>query len=226
MQQILPALYTFSGLMAGRVYAIQDADGLTLIDTGITSAGPKILKKLAAAGHQPTAVKRILLTHAHPDHVGGLPYLKEKTGAQVIASALEAEVIEGKKAIPRPDRFPRPPETRLKPTPVERVLSDGEIIPEVMSGIQALATPGHAPGHLAFWHPDKKLLLCGDTIFRIPANMRLPFAMLTVDMAENIRSIGRLVELQPAAICFGHGRPLLEDAAGALQRFARKVKAI
>src|SRR5690606_29562510 len=142
-------------------------------------------------------------------------------------STQEAEVVEGKIAIPRPDRFPRPPETRLTPTPVDRILSDGETLSEVMGGLQALSTPGHAPGHLAFWHPDKKLLFCGDTIFRIPtSNMRLPFAMLTVDMAQNIRSIGRLVELQPKAICFGHGKPLLEDAAGALQRFARKVKAI
>lgn len=196
MQQIIPGVYTFTGLMAGRVYAIQDADGLTLIDTGIASAGAKILKQLAAAGHQPSDVKRILLTHAHPDHVGSLPYLKEKTGAQIITSTQEAEVVEGKIAIPRPDRFPRPPETRLTPTPVDRILSDGETLSEVMGGLQALSTPGHAPGHLAFWHPDKKLLFCGDTIFRIPtSNMRLPFAMLTVDMAQNIRSIGRLVEL-------------------------------
>jgi hypothetical protein len=41
MQQILPGLHTFTGLMAGRVYLIEDADGLTLIDTSITPAGPK-----------------------------------------------------------------------------------------------------------------------------------------------------------------------------------------
>jgi glyoxylase-like metal-dependent hydrolase (beta-lactamase superfamily II) len=223
MQQIIPGLYTFTGLMAGRAYAIEDADGLTLIDTSITPAGPKILQQLAAAGHQPNAVKRILITHAHPDHVGSLPFLQEKTGAQVRASALEAEVIEGKKAIPRRPSNPRPPQTQYPGSPVDRLLADGDVLAEVMGGLQAVFTPGHAPGHLAFWQPDKKVLFCGDTIFRIPFNMRLPYAMLTVDMAENIRAIGRLASLNPDIICFGHGKPLQENSANLLRQFAQKV---
>jgi glyoxylase-like metal-dependent hydrolase (beta-lactamase superfamily II) len=92
-----------------------------------------------------------------------------------------------------------------------------------MDGLQVVFTPGHASGHLAFWQPEKKVLFCGDTIFRIPVNMRLPFAMLTVDMAENIRSIGRLATLNPDIICFGHGKPLMENTADLLRQFAQKV---
>jgi glyoxylase-like metal-dependent hydrolase (beta-lactamase superfamily II) len=91
-----------------------------------------------------------------------------------------------------------------------------------MDGLQAIFTPGHAPGHLAFWQPEKKVLFCGDTIFRIPFNMRLPFAMLTVDMAEDIRSIGRLTTLNPDIICFGHSQPLMENTADLLRQFAQK----
>jgi glyoxylase-like metal-dependent hydrolase (beta-lactamase superfamily II) len=225
MEQIIPGLYTFTGLMAGRVYLIEDADGLTIIDSSITPAGPKILQQLAAAGHQPQAVKRILITHAHPDHVGSLPFLQEKTGAQVMASALEAAVIEGKTAVPRRPTNPRPPETNYPGSPVNRILADGEVLEEVMAGLQVVLTAGHAPGHLSFWQPDKKVLVCGDVIFNIPRNMRLPFAMLTVDMAENIRSIGRLAALQPHILCFGHGKPLTQNTAASLQQFAQKVGA-
>ena len=106
MQQILPNLYTFSGLLVGRVYLIDDGGELTIIDAGLTSAGPKILKQLAAANYQPSQVKRIIITHAHPDHIGSLKALAEATGAQVIASADEAEVIEGRALASCPTRPP------------------------------------------------------------------------------------------------------------------------
>jgi glyoxylase-like metal-dependent hydrolase (beta-lactamase superfamily II) len=223
MQQIIPGLHTFTGLMAGRAYVLEDEDGLTLIDTSITSAGPKILQQLAVAGHQPAAVKRILITHAHPDHVGSLPFLQEKTGAQVLSSALEAEVIEGKTAVPRRANNPRPPRTQYPGSPVDQILADGDVLEAVMGGLHTVFTPGHAPGHLAFWQPEKKVLFCGDAIFRIPFNMRLPFALLTVDMAENIRSIGRLAGLNPNILCFGHGKPLRENTAELLHQFAQRV---
>ena len=226
MQQIIPGLYTFTGLMVGRVYLVEDKDGFTLVDVSIPPMGNKIIKQLAKAGHQPSAVKRILITHAHPDHVGGLPALQEKTGAKVMASALEAEVIEGKTAVPRRATNPRPPHTQYPGTPVNRILADGDVINEAMGGLQVIVTPGHAPGHTAYWQPEKKVLFCGDTIFRIPRNMRLPFAMLTVDMAENIRSIGRLAHLNPDLICFGHGQPLARNAAATLHEFAQKVGAV
>ncbi len=226
MQQIIPGLYTFAGLRVGRVYLVEDKDGFTLVDASIPPMGNKIIKQLAKAGHQPSAVKRILITHAHPDHVGGLPALQEKTGAEVMASALEAEVIEGKTAVPRRATNPRPPHTQYPGTPVNRILADGDVINEAMGGLQVIVTPGHAPGHIAYWQPEKKVLFCGDTIFRIPRNMRLPFAMLTVDMAENIRSIGRLAHLNPDLICFGHGQPLARNAAATLREFAQKVGAV
>ena len=62
MQEIIPGVYGFSGLVSGRVYAIKDPDGLTLIDTGLALAPARILRQLASAGYQPTDIRRILIT--------------------------------------------------------------------------------------------------------------------------------------------------------------------
>ena len=229
MQPILPGLSCFTNLIVGRVYLIEDPSGLTLVDTGIEPAADRILKQLQAAGRKASDVKRILITHAHPDHVGGLPRLKKATGAQVIASAIERPVIEGKMAVPRVPREKlagffrlRPPNTVYKPTPVDYEVQGGEVL-DVMGGLQVVFTPGHAPGHIAFWQPEKRLLFCGDVLFNMP-RLRLPFAMLTVDMQENIRSIHKVVALEPEVVVFGHGDPL-HNAAAVLRQFAASLPA-
>lgn len=230
MQLVAPSLYRLTGLIMGNVYLTIDDDGMTLIDASIAQSGARILRQISALGRPLSDLKRILITHAHPDHIGALPAVQRATGAQVLASAIERPVIEGRMPIPRvpPEkrtglaRFIVMPETTVPGTPVDREVQDGEVLPEVLGGMQVIATPGHAPGHLAFWHPARRILFCGDTIFRLP-NIRLPFSFFTVDMAENIRSIHRLAQLDAAIVCFGHGAPLTTDAAATLRRFAEKV---
>lgn len=233
MKQIIPGVYTFTGLMVGRVYLIEDGDGLTLIDTGIAQAGPKILAQVGMLGRAPSDIKRILITHAHPDHAGSLPGLRQATGAQIFASTEERPVIEGKIPIPRVPRHQlrgmarliHMPNARLPGTPVDRVVNGGDVLADVMGGLHVVATPGHAPGHIAFWQPEKGILFCGDAICRTP-NLRLPYSFLTYDMDENKRSIRRLAELDASIVCFGHGQPLTERAAQAIRAFARTVGAM
>jgi glyoxylase-like metal-dependent hydrolase (beta-lactamase superfamily II) len=232
MQPVAPNVYRLSGMMVGNVYLTIDPDGMTLIDTSIPRSGAKILQQIAALGRPLSDLKRILITHAHPDHIGGLPAVKQATGAQVLASPIERPVIEGRMPVPRvpPEkraglaRFIVMPETTMPGTDVDREVQDGEALPEVLGGLQVVATPGHAPGHLAFWHPALRIVFCGDTIFRLP-NLRLPFSFFTVDMAENKRSIRRVAQLDAAIACFGHGKPLTQDTAQALRSFSQRVGA-
>lgn len=222
MQQIATDVSTFTGLIAGRVYALHDSDGLTIVDASIGSAGLKILSQLGKMGYKPGDVKRILITHAHPDHVGSLPFLQKETGAEVWCHAHEKPVIEGQQSIARRPSGLRPPDTKVSPAPVHRTLTDGEILP-ILGGLQVVHTPGHAPGHLSFFQPERRLLIVGDVIFRLFFNrMTLPLAMLTVDMEEDKRSIRKLIALKPESLLFGHGHPILENAMGHLQAFAQR----
>ena len=232
MRTILPRLSSFSGLVMGRVYLVEDPDGLTIVDAGLALAAPRILRQLEAAGRRPTDVKRILITHGHPDHVGGLPELKARTGAQVMAHAKDQAAIEGREPVERAasasvsglGRLMRPGETTLKGTPVDRVVDEGDVLP-VLGGLHVLFTPGHSPGHVSYWQPEQGVLFCGDVIMRLPT-LRPPIAAFTVDMAENQRSLKRLVGLAPRVVLFGHGDPLTEGTTDRLRAYARKVGAL
>ena len=223
MQEIVSGIHTFSGLGIGRVYLLKGADGYTILDGGIPPAGKKIMAQLAAAGISAESIKRILITHAHPDHVGGIPHLIKETGADLVVPIGEAAVVNGEMDVPRaPTRF-RPPKTTYTDMQASSTLNDGDTL-DILGGLQAIETPGHAPGHMSYWQPERRILFTGDTIFRMPGSkLRLPWAFLTVDMAQNIRSIKRLAALEPETVLFGHGEPLIRDAAKTLHDFAQRL---
>jgi glyoxylase-like metal-dependent hydrolase (beta-lactamase superfamily II) len=231
MKLILPKLYTFTGLLLGRVYLIEDADGLTIIDTSLAQTASRIITQLEAMGRKLSDVKRILITHAHIDHIGGLPTVQQRTGAQVIANTIDREAIEGQAFLPMPPRgklswlaaMMRAPDTKVSGTPVDRVIGDGDVLPDVMGGLQAIALPGHTLGQLGFWQPTQRLLFCGDTLMRM-WGLSLPFAGATVDMDKARQSVQRVADMEPSIVCFGHGAPLRQNTVQQIKEFARKIQ--
>ena len=69
------------------VYMVETEEGLVLIDAGVGPVGDAPLLAVREAGYKLSDVKRILLTHGHADHSGNAAYLREMTGATVMAHA-------------------------------------------------------------------------------------------------------------------------------------------
>ena len=226
LRQILPSIYTFSRLVIGRVYLVEDPDGFTLIDTGHALSIRPIRRAIEQAGRSMTEINRIVITHAHPDHASNLPQLKAETGAELYASAGEKDIIEGNKAMEsiNQDRFPflyrLSPPMYLSKCTLEHPVKDGDWLP-VLNGLHAISTPGHTSGHMSYWHAERGILFAGDAIIRLPRTQR-PLAIFTQNETETTRSIQKIDALKPKALLPGHGQPILHDTAAHIHRFAQQ----
>ena len=103
---------------------------------------------------------RLLLTHAHIDHIMGCAWVKERYGLQPELhrndlSILEAAEIQGAMFGVRCDPPPAP----------ARFIQEGEVITLGDEHLDVLFVPGHAPGHIAFYNPKNRIILSGDVLF-------------------------------------------------------------
>lgn len=196
------------------LYLIIDPDGLTLIDTGLAKSGSKlVLKAIADLGRQPRDLKRILITHADPDHTGGLAELQTKTGARAYASAIEAKAIE---AGTSSREIQGNPLTKmlldvmgkvimpLSPARVDEIIMPGQVLP-VLGGLQVVATPGHTPGHLSFYAPAHHILIAGDSLNATSGALKFSPAPVHWDYAKGCESAKHQATLGATCVCCGHG---------------------
>lgn len=193
-------------------YLIVESDGLTLIDAGLPWSANKILKYIITLGYAPTDLRRIVITHADGDHVGGLAALKAASGARAYASAIEAEAI----AAGRQSRQIKPhglqrwlfaalaPVFKVRPVTVDEVLTGDEILP-VLGGLRVLETPGHTPGHISLFAPSAGILFAGDSMVSEHGNLRVSRGMNTWDEAQAAESMKLQMALGARIICVGHG---------------------
>lgn len=235
MKNVAPGLYTFDGLIMGRVYLIEDDDGLTIIDGSISFSTQRILTQITGSGRKLTDVKRILLTHAHMDHVGALPELKAQSSGAIITSETEKIYAEGAHPVRRPNPASLPELSRwmaigsdqiIKGITVDQTVNEGDVIP-ALGGLQVVETPGHSPGHISFYQPERKILFIGDVLMNAFSfsGVRLPFAAYTTNMDENIRSVQKLAALDVEIACFGHGDPITENANEKIRALAQRISA-
>ncbi|MGN7453893.1 MBL fold metallo-hydrolase [Paenibacillus pasadenensis] len=209
-------------------YLVEEEDGLTLIDAALPYSAKAILDAARALG-QPIA--RIVLTHAHGDHVGALDALKAALpDVPVHLSARDARLLDGDRSLdpnepPSPIRGDVPRKLRTRP---DVLLQDGDRIGSLL----AVAAPGHTPGSMAFFDTRSKALVCGDAFqvrggFAVSGQVqwRFPFpGMATWNAATALASARRLAKLGPSLLAAGHGR-MLERPEAALEKAIRAAAA-
>lgn len=201
-------------------YLIVDPDGLTLIDTGLARNGKQILSYIAGLGYSPHELKRIVITHADGDHVGGLAVLKAASGARVYASPVEAEAI----AAGRMSRELKlrgvykwlfaaaAPLFKFKPATVDERVADGHVLP-ALGGLRVVATPGHTPGHISLYAPAAGVLFVGDSMVSGAHGLRPARGANTWDEAQALESVRLQAALGAHVVCPAHG-PVVKDAVG------------
>jgi glyoxylase-like metal-dependent hydrolase (beta-lactamase superfamily II) len=215
--EIIPNVHLIPNTVANP-YLLIDPDGLTLIDAGLPGSQKKILRTMASLGYTPRDLKRILITHADFDHIGGLAALKAATGARIFASPVEAQAMaEGhaSRALK-----PRSGVTRLlfklmtslfKPAriQVDELLSDGQTFP-VLGGLRVIETPGHTPGHISLFAPAAGILFCGDSIVSDEGKLRGSSGANNWDQAKSDESVRKQAALGAQILCSGHGTVVME----------------
>ncbi len=131
----------YVGVAGVASYLIATPKGHVLLDGGFAETAPIIEKNIAALNFRIQDVKYLLNSHAHYDHCGGLAALKRISGAQMVASRADAEVLESgrQKNYSIPDSlFPR--------VKVDRLIGDGENVQLGGVTLTAVLTPGHTKG--------------------------------------------------------------------------------
>jgi glyoxylase-like metal-dependent hydrolase (beta-lactamase superfamily II) len=211
----------------GQAYLWRDGEDSTLIDAGWAGSAAAIETGLREAGLDPTRLRRIVLTHAHRDHVGAAGELADRFGAEILAHSLDAPIVRGELPVPEPDLldWERPlyehglTVPAAPPTRVDRELADGEVL-DFGGGAVVVHTPGHTPGSLAVHLPRHGVLFTGDTVASVPDVM---FGVFHVDRAAALASMRRLAALRPSVLCCGHGDPVTTDTAERLARAAEQA---
>lgn len=200
-----------------------DAEGLTVVDTGTASGGPRLVRSIRMLGFDPRAVGDVVLTHWHRDHAGSAQRFATSSAApRVWCSTGELPLVNGTQA---------PPGHRLRrlqgpaaAVPHARGLADAQNLTTVAGGLRIIPAAGHTPGHIAVHLPARGVLHAGDALFNVLVLRPCP-PLLSSDASSQPATLRRLAALQFNVLSLGHGPPVTRNARARLADFADAASA-
>jgi len=195
-------------------FLMREADGFTLVDTGLRGSAGAILR---AAARLSGSIRRIVLTHAHIDHIGSLDALMAalpsaelaigKRESRLLMRDLSLDAGEnGKKLLGFTGAKSRP----------GKLLMEGERV----GSLQAVDSPGHTPGHMAYLDVRDNVLIAGDAFTTqtgvVVAGVFKPLfpfpALFSWNAVLSAKSAARLRGLNPSILAVGHGPSISSPA--------------
>ncbi len=190
-------------------YLVREGDELTLIDA-LNPRGQKRILKAAASLNAP--ITKIVLTHAHPDHVGSLDaLLKALPDAELIVGRRESRLLAGERDPEgdEPTDVKQPPKLKTKAEPT-RLVDAGDMI----GSLQVIAAPGHSPGQIALLDTRDDALICGDAYSTVggvatTAGPYVKFPLpgfVTWHRPTALQTARELRDLNPSRLAPGHGK--------------------
>lgn len=215
-------------------YAIEDGDGWTIVDCGLGTAGTLRRWRDVLEGLGRPVVRRVVVSHYHPDHVGGSRALAELTGAEeVVQGARDAELTRlawGDRHVPgafeaylRRNGMPAGEAARstededsiavdaASPT---RLVEEGDAIEIAGERFAVLVLPGHADGHIALLGDRSGRMFGGDVLLHdITPNVGRWEDTEPDPLGRYLETLRRIEALRPSVVYPGHRR-LIEDAPG------------
>jgi glyoxylase-like metal-dependent hydrolase (beta-lactamase superfamily II) len=219
MSEILPGVHLVDTIEpeSTHVFLLKDKGATwTMIDTGVPGNDVAIETYLASHRIDPTSIARILITHLHLDHTGNLGKLAQRTRARTFAHWVEAAYIAKHPSYEGPGTPPRDPVT------IDETLKDGDPV-DAGRGLIAYHTPGHTPGHLAYYEPERKLLFSGDLFFHLESGLVLTIPQYTFHTPTATISARRMAQLSVDALLVNHGAPLLQGGGEKVRALASRL---
>ena len=170
---------------------------LVLIDTGAGWSVDHIIGNIKKLGLDPKNLTKIILTHCHIDHIGGVPEIKKRFGSKLYIHKLDAPPLEtGDQVLTAASWY----QTTFPPTPVDVKFNlPEETLTIDEQKIVCLHTPGHTPGSIGIYlDKEGKRILFGQDLH----------GPLLEEFGSNLEDYGRstkkLLDLDSDILCEGH----------------------
>jgi len=198
-ERVVVALGQNPGVFTGpgtNTYLVGTGPERVLLDTGqgLPAYLPVLERALERAGG--VRLREIVVTHGHPDHLGGVRAIRERFGALRVS----------KRPWPGVDDA-----MGCEVTPID----EGSVIAVEGATLRAVFAPGHAEDHLCFVLEEEGALFSGDNVLGVGTTV-IPGR--GGDLAEYLRSLERLLAESPAAIYPAHG-PRIADGSGKIREY-------
>lgn len=200
--------YPWTNMMENNcnTYVLQGPDGLILVDPGLKRYVPDTIESIKKDGLNPDDIKQVICTHCHPDHVDGVTYFAEKNIPVAWSAEEDAFLNEVGRGFFRMFGLSEP---GFKAT---TLCTEGDFTAAGLT-LQIILAPGHSPGSICLYWPEKQVMVTGDVVFSSSIG-RTDFP--GGDSATLKKSIDRISELPATLVLPGHNEVV--EGAEAVKR--------